>query len=132
MLLEVLVVSIPAGREPTPQMLLGLPGLNPLIPFWYGILALGIAIIVHEFCHGILARVSHVKLNSLGLLFFIVPVGAFVEPDETEMKAMPRLERARLFSAGPAVNLMLAVIFALVFSVGFMSSVVPVAHGVGV
>src|SRR2546427_7471803 len=128
----ILAATIPPERAPTPETLLGIPGLNRYIPIWYGILALTVAIVIHEFCHGILARVSNVKLNFLGLLFFIVPVGAFVEPDETEMKAMPRLERARLFSVGPAVNLVLAVIFALVFSIGFMSSVVPVAHGVGV
>src|SRR6266571_3774117 len=34
--LAVLVVNIPRDRAPTPQMLLGLPGLNPLIPLWYG------------------------------------------------------------------------------------------------
>ncbi|HEV8594067.1 MAG TPA: site-2 protease family protein [Thermoplasmata archaeon] len=130
--LAVLVVSIPPGREPTPQMLLGIPGLNPLIPVWYGILALGIAIIVHEFCHGILARVSKIRLNSLGLLFFIVPVGAFVEPDEGEMKRMPRRERARLFAAGPAVNLLFALATAFIFSTVLMGSVVPVAHGVGI
>jgi len=130
--LAVLVVSIPPGREPTPQMLLGIPGLNPLIPIWYGILALAVAIVVHEFCHGILARVSRIRLNSLGLLFFIVPVGAFVEPDEGEMKAMPRRERARLFAAGPAVNLLFALAMAFVFSVVLMGSVSPVAQGVGI
>lgn len=130
--LAVLVVSIPPGREPTPQMLLGIPGLNPLIPIWYGILALAVAIIVHEFCHGILARVSKIRLNSLGLLFFIFPVGAFVEPDEAEMKKMPRRERARLFAAGPAVNLMFALGTAFVFSTVLMGSVQPVAQGVGV
>lgn len=130
--LAALVVNIPRDRAPTPQMLLGLPGLNPLIPLWYGILGLAVAIVIHEFCHGILARVSKVKLNSLGLLLFIVPVGAFVEPDEAEMKAMPRLERARLFAAGPAVNLMIAFVTAFVFSVVFMGSVTPVASGVGV
>lgn len=130
--LAVLVVNIPPGREPTPQMLLGIPGLNPLIPIWYGILALGSSIIVHEFCHGILARASKVRVNSLGLLFFIFPVGAFVEPDEGEMKAMPRRERARLFAAGPAVNLLFALATAFIFSTVLMSNVIPVAEGVGI
>ena len=130
--LAVLVVNIPPGREPSPDLLLGIPGINRLIPIGYGILALAFAIIVHEFCHGILARASKIKVNSLGLLLFIVPIGAFVEPDEAEMKAMPRRERARLFATGPAVNLVFALAFAVVFSVGFMGSVQPVADGVGV
>ena len=130
--LAVLVVNIPPGREPSPEMILGIPGVNRLIPVTYGILGLAVAIVVHEFCHGILARASKVKVNSLGLLFYVVPIGAFVEPDETEMKAMPRRERARLFAAGPAVNLMAALVFAFVFSTVFMGSVTPVAPGVGV
>jgi len=130
--LAAVVVNVPADRAPEPQQLLGLPGVNPLIPLWYGILGLAVAIIVHEFCHGILARASKIRVNSLGLLFFIVPIGAFVEPDEGEMKAMPRLERARLYAVGPAVNIFLALLFAILFSVGFMGSVSPAADGVPV
>ena len=130
--LAVLVVNIPPGREPSPQMLLGLPGINPLIPIWYGIFGLAVAIIIHEFCHGILARSSKVRVNSLGLLLYVVPVGAFVEPDEGEMKAMPRRERARLYAAGPAVNLLFALVMAVLFSSVFMASVTPVAEGVGI
>ncbi len=130
--LAILVVNIPANRAPSPEMLIGIPGLNPLIPIWYGILALAVSIIIHEFCHGILARVSKIRVNSLGLLFLIVPVGAFVEPDEGEMKKMPRVERARLFAAGPAVNIVLAVFFAFLFSTALMGSVTAVAPGVGV
>jgi len=130
--LAVLVVNIPVGREPSPQMLLGLPGINPLIPIWYGIFGLAVAIIIHEFCHGILARSSKVRVNSLGLLLYVVPVGAFVEPDEAEMKAMPRRERARLYAAGPAVNLLFALVMAVLFSSVFMASVTPVAEGVGI
>lgn len=130
--LATLVVNIPSERAPTPDLLLGIPGVNRLIPLTYGILGLAVAIIVHEFCHGILARASKVKVKALGLLFFIVPIGAFVEPDEDEMKAMPRRERARLYAAGPAVNLVFAAATAFVFSVIFMASVAPIASGVGV
>lgn len=128
--LAVLVVNIPPSRAPSPELILGIPGVNRLIPVTYGILGLAVAIVVHEFCHGILARTARIKVNSLGLLFYVVPIGAFVEPDEGEMKAMPRRERARLFAAGPATNLLFALAFALVFSVLFMGSVAPVANGV--
>ena len=56
-------------------MMIGLPGLNPVIPLWYGILALVIAMVVHEFSHGILSRVANVKVKALGLLMFFFPVG---------------------------------------------------------
>jgi len=125
-----LIPSIPKERAPSPKLLIGLPGLNPVIPLWYGILALAVAIIVHEFCHGFLSRVAKVKVKTMGLLFFIFPVGAFVEPDEEQMMTMPRRERMRLYAAGPTSNIILAIILALVFSWGFMASLEPDEEGV--
>ncbi|HYY48090.1 MAG TPA: site-2 protease family protein, partial [Thermoplasmata archaeon] len=120
------------SNPPSPDLLLGLPGINPIIPLGYGIFGLAIAIILHEFSHGILARVARIQIRSLGLLFLIFPIGAFVEPDEEEMRALPRRERARLFAAGPATNVLLAILFAFLFSSVMMSSVSPVHDGVGI
>jgi membrane-associated protease RseP (regulator of RpoE activity) len=119
------------ANPPSPDLLLGLPGINPIIPFTYGIFGLAVAIILHEFSHGILARAAKIKIRSLGLIFLIVPIGAFVEPDEDELRALPRRERARLYAAGPAVNLILAIVFAVLFSTIMMTSVAPVHDGVG-
>ena len=124
-----LVFDIPKSAAVSPKLMLGLPGLNPIIPLWYGIAALAIAIVVHEFCHGILARVANVRLKALGLLFFAVPVGAFVEPDEEEMIAMRRIDRMRLYAAGPASNLTLAFLFALLFSWGMVGALEPAHDG---
>lgn len=112
-----------------PEMVLGLPGINPFIPVTYGILSLAVAIIVHEFAHGILTRIAKVKILSLGLIFFIVPMGAFVEPDENELFKVQKKKRARMFAVGPATNLIVAIICALIFSFSFMSSVVPKEDG---
>ena len=73
----IVISTTPAVRKPSPEMLLGLPGVNPIIPLWYGIFAIAIAIVLHEFAHAILSRVGDLKLKSMGILFFIVPVGAF-------------------------------------------------------
>lgn len=127
-----LVPATPVDRIPPPQTLLGIPGINPVIPVGYGIAGLIVAIVLHEFLHGILARVSKTTIRSLGVLLFVVPIGAFVEPDEEEMKALPRRERARLFSVGPATNLVLAGVFAFLFSGVLMAAVVPVENGVGI
>jgi len=81
------------GNPPAPEALLGLPGINPIIPLGYGILGLAVAIILHEFSHGILSRVAGIKIRSLGLIFLIFPIGAFVEPDEDELRALPRRQR---------------------------------------
>jgi len=127
-----LVPSIPRESAPRPELLLGVPGLNPIIPIGYGILGLVVAIVFHEFFHGILARVAKVRLQSLGVLLFIVPIGAFVEPDEDELKKLPRRKRARLFAAGPTINILLALLFAVIFSSVMMSSVRPGHEGVGI
>src|SRR5437773_3083552 len=93
------------ANPPSPELLLGLPGINPIIPVGYGIFGLAVAIILHEFSHGILARVAKIRIRSLGLIFLIFPIGAFVEPEEEELRALPRRDRARLFAAGPAMNI---------------------------
>src|SRR3989440_2893532 len=120
------------ANPPSPELLLGLPGINPIIPVGYGIFGLAVAIILHEFSHGILARVAKIRIRSLGLIFLIFPIGAFVEPDEEELRALPRRDRARLFAAGPATNIVLAVLFAVVFSSVMLAAVTPVHEGVGI
>ena len=88
-------------RAPSPELILGIPGINPVIPVGYGILGLVIAIIVHEFAHGILTRVGDMKVRTLGLVFLVFPVGAFVEPDEEALKNTTRSKRSKVFAAGP-------------------------------
>jgi len=134
LLWEATLVQSPAvrGNPPSPDLLLGLPGINPIIPLGYGVFGLAVAIILHEFSHGILARVAKIKIRSLGLIFLIFPIGAFVEPEEDELRALPRRERARLYAAGPATNMLLAIFFAVVFSSVMLAAVSPVHDGVGI
>jgi membrane-associated protease RseP (regulator of RpoE activity) len=134
LLWEATLVTSPAVRAnpPSPDLLLGLPGINRLIPLGYGIFGLAVAIVLHEFCHGILSRAVNVKVRSVGAIFLIVPIGAFVEPDEDEMRALPPRQRARLYAAGPATNLVLAIVFGFLFSTIMMSAVTPVHNGVGI
>jgi len=126
----VYVLSIPASRAPEVKHIIGLPGINPVIPLWYGIMALAVAIVIHEGAHGILSLVGKLKIKSLGLLFFIVPVGAFVEPDEEALKeATPRV-RDRMAAVGPATNILFAILCAAIFSHVFMAAVEPVEDGI--
>ena len=124
-----LASSIPAEQAPSPQMVVGIPGVNPLIPIWYGIFALAVAIVFHEFSHGILSRVADIKVKSLGLVFLVVPIGAFVEPDEEEMEELPKIKRDRIYAVGPTTNILLAIVFALLFSSVFMASIAPREDG---
>ncbi len=125
-----LVPRIPKESAPAPELLIGLPGVNPIIPIWYGILALAIAVAVHEIAHGILTRVGGLKVKALGILACVVPIGAFVEPDEEELKTTTKKKRMRIFAVGPATNIFVALICAILFSWVFVGSLSPVHEGV--
>lgn len=93
-----------------------MPGSTIFVPFGYGILALATVIIVHEFSHGILSRAEGIKIDSIGLLLFTILPGAFVEPDEEELKESSKLSRLRVYGAGSMANITLAVIAILICS----------------
>lgn len=120
----------PASAAPTPQEALGLPGINPFIPIGYGLLALVIGVVLHELMHGVIARSQKIGVRSIGVLWLVVPIGAFVEQDDTEMNAAPRRQRARVASAGVLANLVLAVIFFLLLAGLVSTSVQARSNGV--
>ncbi len=131
---EATLVTSPAVRAhpPSPDLILGIPGVNPLIPIGYGIFGLAVAIVLHEFCHGILSRAVDVKVQSVGAIFLVVPIGAFVEPDEEGLRALPPRQRMRLYAAGPAMNILLALLFGFLFCTMMLTSVAPVHNGIGI
>jgi membrane-associated protease RseP (regulator of RpoE activity) len=101
-----------------------IPGSPIFVPFAYGIIGLATVIIVHEFSHGILARVEKINIKSIGLLLFAVLPGAFVEPDENDMKIAKRTSRMRVYAAGSIANISLfAVAFLIMLSIS--SFVIP-------
>jgi membrane-associated protease RseP (regulator of RpoE activity) len=115
------------------EFALVLPGINPIIPLEYIvyiIIALAIGIIVHEFSHGILAFVGNIKVKSMGLSYLIIPIGAFVEPDDEELKKIKNGKRMRVFAAGPLANFTVVLICVLLFSFIFMGGLQPVSDGV--
>jgi membrane-associated protease RseP (regulator of RpoE activity) len=124
--------TIPEEYAPTPQMIFVIPGVNPLLPLShipYIFIALIIGAGVHEFFHGILLRAQNLKVKSLGLLLFVIPLGAFTEEDEEELKKTSRAKRLRVFSVGPISNFLLALIF-LGLITGMTGSIQPVEEGV--
>ena len=124
-----LVSSIPASSAPSPEMILGIPGLNPIIPIWYGIIGLIVAVVFHEIAHGILTRVGKIDVKSLGIVFLVIPLGAFVEPDEEAINKADRKRRTSIYAVGPGTNIILAFICAILFSSVMLSSISPVHEG---
>ncbi len=109
--------TLVAGNPNYSMLSQQLPGVSPVIPgltipLFSGILALAVVLIVHEFSHGILSRVAKVRLKSIGLLpFGIIPIGAFVEPDEKQVSRLDKNRQNDIFIAGIASNLLLTFVF---------------------
>lgn len=91
-----------------------IPGL-PVLPFWYFIIAVFAVVVIHEFSHGIFARLYNLKVKNSGLVFFGPIPGAFVEPDEKRMSKASSKAQLSILAAGSFSNILLFV-FVLLFS----------------
>ena len=118
------------SRELGPAAFLLLPGINPLLPLFYGWLAIICAITIHEGAHGIVARSLDLNVKSSGLLFFLfIPIGAFVDVDEEQIaKAKPKTS-LRVMAAGVGGNIIVAVVCILSVLV-IVNGLTPVVDGV--
>ena len=97
------------SRDLGPRSIFLIPGLNPFLPWHYALISLFITIIIHEAGHGIVARVYNVKLESTGIvLFFVVPIGAFVNIERNELEKTPLKHKSAILTAGPLTNIILA------------------------
>ncbi len=90
------------------------PGPIVTIPFWYWIIGIFVIIFFHESMHAIMTRLDKVKLKSYGIMMFLIlPIGAFVDPDEKQLRRLPILKKLRIFAAGSFANILLAIVFIL-------------------
>ena len=112
-----------------PRNVLVIPGVNDFLPLSatpgivFGLL---VGLVVHEGGHGLLCRVEDIDIDSMGIaMLAILPVGAFVEPDQESSKAASRGGQTRMFAAGVTNNFAVTVLaFALLFG--------PVVGAIGV
>jgi membrane-associated protease RseP (regulator of RpoE activity) len=115
-----------------PRNVLVIPGVNDFLPLSVApeILAgLLVGLVVHEGGHGILCRVEDIEIDSMGVvLFALLPIGAFVEPDEESRRRADRGGQTRMFAAGVTNNFAVTVLaFALLF--GPVTGSMAVASG---
>ena len=117
-----------------PQNILAIPGLNDFIPITIAvIIGFFVTLVVHEFGHAILCRVEDIRVKSTGILFAVIPIGAFVEPDEEEVENAPRSSKIRMYGAGITNNIVVALICfaAIVVLMGMITpSSTPMIQGV--
>jgi membrane-associated protease RseP (regulator of RpoE activity) len=96
-----------------PKVQLVLPSLSPEIsvsevsiniPFWTWFIVILFILVPHELFHGIMARADKIRLKSVGLMMLAIFPGAFVEPDEKQVKKSKIMTRLRVFAAGSFAN----------------------------
>ena len=98
-------------------------GFVPLIPgvtvtlgeLVYILLAVGVAVLVHELSHAVVARAEGVPVRDAGFLLLAFIPAAFVEPDEERFRSSPLLSRMKVYAVGVAANLALGLLFMLAF-----------------
>ncbi|MDD4878283.1 MAG: site-2 protease family protein [Candidatus Nanoarchaeia archaeon] len=102
----------PSGIAPLAPVLPGvkIPGV-PTLSFWHWVVSILIVATIHEFSHGILARLHKIKIKSSGFAFLGPLLMAFVEPDEKQMKRKSRYKQLTVFAAGPFSNILTGILF---------------------
>jgi len=103
---------------PAIQFILPVPQAQPItgigfigVPFWFWILIVPFVLFPHEFAHGIIARVTKIKVKTVGLIQLLIWSGAFVEPDEKQIKKSKLINKLRIFSVGSIANISIALFF---------------------
>jgi membrane-associated protease RseP (regulator of RpoE activity) len=108
-----------------------LPGINPYLPLsvW---LAVIVAVVIHEAAHGIVARSLGLPIKSAGVLLLgPLPIGAFVEVDDKQLKEARSRDSLRVLGAGAGINFVvgIACILLLILTV---SAMVPATKGAAI
>lgn len=108
------LLFVPSAAPAVAPVLPGvtIPGL-PTLGFWHWIIGIFVVAVIHEFSHGLYARLYDIKIKSSGFAFLGPILSAFVEPDEDELKKKNKKIQLAVFSAGPFANI---VAFFVVFA----------------
>ncbi len=91
-----------------------IPGL-PTLSFWHWLIGIFVLAVVHEFAHGVLAKVHDLEVKSSGFGFFGPIMLAFVEPDEKKLIKKSKMTQLSVFAAGPLSNFIFGALFGLIF-----------------
>lgn len=126
------LIFIP-GTEPALAPVL--PGVQisgiPTLSFWHWIVTIFIAAVIHEFSHGIVARLHNVPIKSSGFAFLGPLLAAFVEPEEKSLEKKQRIKQMAVFAAGPFSNILFgALILVLMLAMTPVMNMVYDSNGI--
>lgn len=131
------VINQPSSAEiaKEPQNLLVIPGVNEYLPLEAApalVAALLIAMVIHELGHAIYCRLGDIDIESTGVaLFALIPIGAFVEPNEESQENATRWNRIQMVSAG-IMNNLAATVVAMLVLVLVVPMIISPAPGVAI
>ncbi len=116
---------------PAPSLVI-MPGVIG-VPVWYWVVSIITLLVVHEGLHGIVAASQKIKIKTLGWIFLLVlPMGAFVEPDEKDVLRKSKASQLRFFAAGSFANFLVAALVGLILLPAFTAPVLVESEGVGI
>ncbi|MEO3993813.1 MAG: M50 family metallopeptidase [Desulfurococcaceae archaeon TW002] len=108
---EGLFRAVSAGEVPVSPFVPVIPGITispeMLIPL---ILSIGIAMVVHELMHALVALLEKVEIESWGIGLFIIFPAAYVKLSENSFNEAPRKSKASILSAGILGNSLIALL----------------------
>jgi membrane-associated protease RseP (regulator of RpoE activity) len=119
-----IITKLSAGKNACAGVAPVIPGVDlpnsPISVPLHAWLSFVIILIIHEASHGFVIRKLGMTLKSYGLLLLgFLPIGAFVEPDEKQLKQLEKKqpkEALRMYAAGPASNFYFFVLGGIVFA----------------
>lgn len=108
-----------------------LPGFILGVPFWYWIISVFLVMGIHEPMHALMARIEKIEIKSFGVLLFLILPGAFVDPNERQLKRLSVMKKLRIFAAGSFGNFLLAgIVLLLLLGYNFILDRIMVPIGV--
>ncbi len=81
------------------------------MPWYFWIIGIIILTVPHEFAHGIASRLHKIKIKTVGWFFLIIAPGAFVEPDDKQLKKASTSAKIKIYGAGSFANFLTALLF---------------------
>ncbi|MCK4428939.1 MAG: site-2 protease family protein [Candidatus Aenigmarchaeota archaeon] len=96
------------------------PGLL-IVPPWHWIAAIIVLIFPHELSHAFALAINKLRIKSIGIFLLLFIPGAFVEPDDKQVKKANKWAQLQVFCAGSFSNIVTGILFVFLFHL-FLSS----------
>ena len=122
--------ELPKAEEASEEVGPGMPTESLAWTLFYGGLGMTVAVFAHEIGHGVVAAAHRLRLDSVGVLFVAIPVGAFVEPNDEDMAETDAPTMMKVYAAGVAANMLVAFACLAVLAWAVVPSAAPVEDGV--